>query len=257
LPARSFSRSRVSTVGYRPNVVKHREYPGGGGPNGLWPATRQRLSVRGLPRNGVLHGSRPRQHSLSTMAPRWARASTPPCAITTQRSVCVTCGFARSPNGVRTRVSPLRACPGRLRHLRWRRNRAADLRMQLPVDSGRYPSIFDVMRDEWGISGARRATTSLASAPHQVLGLLRNRLPAQDDSRSGLDTASQGGTGHVPRIRGNASSATGESAARLGDRLRGRATCKRGESIQQAALATREQTSRTASLRARRSPRRA
>jgi hypothetical protein len=38
-----------------------------------------------------------------------------------------------------------------------------DVRIQLLVDSGRYPSIFDVMRDRYGITGVRNATTTLAS----------------------------------------------------------------------------------------------
>jgi len=37
------------------------------------------------------------------------------------------------------------------------------VRIQLLVDSGCYPSIFDVMRDRYGIIGMRRATTTPAS----------------------------------------------------------------------------------------------
>ena len=53
--------------------------------------------------------------------------------------------------------------PGRFRDLRRRRNVAADLRIQFLVDSGRYPSIFDVMRDSHGITGRDGATTTFAS----------------------------------------------------------------------------------------------
>jgi hypothetical protein len=40
---------------------------------------------------------------------------------------------------------------------------AADLRAQFLVDSGRYPSILDVMRDGYGIKGRRKATTTFVS----------------------------------------------------------------------------------------------
>ena len=37
------------------------------------------------------------------------------------------------------------------------------MRIKLLVDSGRYPSIFDVMRDRYGITGVSRATTTPVS----------------------------------------------------------------------------------------------
>jgi hypothetical protein len=44
--------------------------------------------------------------------------------------------------------------------------RAADLRIQLVVESGRYPSILDIMWDIHGISGVRRTTTTLRRSAH-------------------------------------------------------------------------------------------
>lgn len=41
---------------------------------------------------------------------------------------------------------------------------AADLRTQFLVDSRRYPSILNVMRDRYGINRVRSATTTFASA---------------------------------------------------------------------------------------------
>src|SRR5215204_1570799 len=53
-------------------------------------------------------------------------------------------------------------------------DRVADLWIPFLVDSGRYPSIFDVMRDGYGINRSRKATTTFC------VGLQRKR---SDDSR--------------------------------------------------------------------------
>jgi hypothetical protein len=45
--------------------------------------------------------------------------------------------------------------PGRICDLRRRQKSAADLRIRFLVDSDRYPSIFDVMRDKYGITRRR------------------------------------------------------------------------------------------------------
>jgi hypothetical protein len=48
---------------------------------------------------------------------------------------------------------------------------AAELRSLFLVDSGRYPSVFDVVRDIHGITCVRRATTTLASVGSVIDGL--------------------------------------------------------------------------------------
>jgi hypothetical protein len=67
-----------------------------------------------------------------------------------------------SPNGGRTRVSTLRVEPGQFRDLRRRRKEAADLSIPFLVDSRRYPSIFDVVRDRCGIKRVAEAITTFA-----------------------------------------------------------------------------------------------
>ncbi len=47
--------------------------------------------------------------------------------------------------------------------LRRRRERAAELQVRFLVDSCRYPSVFDVMRDRYGITGRRWDATTLLS----------------------------------------------------------------------------------------------
>jgi hypothetical protein len=70
-----------------------------------------------------------------------------------------------SPAGITTNNdSSLRGCPGRSHDLRGKRNEAVHLRIRFPVGSGRYPSLFDVMRDRYGIGGVQSAITTLASA---------------------------------------------------------------------------------------------
>lgn len=61
---------------------------------------------------------------------------------------------AGGPNGVRTRVSTLRGCPGPISLTATKRRRAADLLFRVRVGLGRYPSSFDVMRDIRGITRA-------------------------------------------------------------------------------------------------------
>ena len=57
------------------------------------------------------------------------------------------------PTGFEPVSLPREVEPGRFRDLRRDPRRAADLRIQFLVDSGRYPSVFDVMRDIHGITG--------------------------------------------------------------------------------------------------------
>ena len=53
------------------------------------------------------------------------------------------------------------------------------MRIQLLVDPGHYPSIFDVMRDRYGVTRVRRATTTLATvnAPSARITPLSTPLP--------------------------------------------------------------------------------
>jgi hypothetical protein len=73
----------------------------------------------------------------------------------------------RSPNGVRTRVSTLRVSRADLVTSCWRGNRVDNLRIYVLVDTGRYPTVLDVMRDRCGITGRQRAATTLASVFNQ------------------------------------------------------------------------------------------
>ena len=67
------------------------------------------------------------------------------------------------------------------------------MRIQLLVDSGRNPSIFDVMRDRFGITGVRRATTTLASVHAPSAWITAQSTHCRDgDSGSVLDTRISG-----------------------------------------------------------------
>jgi len=57
----------------------------------------------------------------------------------------------------------LKVEPGRFRDLRQTLESGADLWIPFLVESRRYPSIFDAVRDRYGIKGVAEATTTFAS----------------------------------------------------------------------------------------------